>query len=141
MPQGNRGVFEFLLLLRRKAEQRAQRRTASAEAPDALFHRLQTGRRLRRHRRISRRGFHHRSPDLGGADSFPVPADSSRAWILRRLAGNPASASTNTGGSGGATHLAICARTRLRPDGINVEVFRKVSPAASGVERGTRRSP
>src|SRR5271156_3705358 len=140
MPQGNRGVFEFLLLLRRKAEQRAQRRAASAEAPDALFHRLQTRRRLRRHRRISRRGFHHRAADLGGADSVSISADSSRAWVLRRLAGDPASASANTSGSVGATRRTVRARTRLCPDGVKVEVFGNCS-AASSVKRRAHRAP
>src|SRR5580704_8492375 len=143
MPQGNRRIFEFLLLLRRAADQRAQRRAASAEAPDALLYRLQTGRRLRRPRRISGRGFHHRAPDLGGADSFPVSADSGGAGILRRLAGDPASASANTSGSVGATCSAvrtIRARTRLRPDRIRLEVLRKALPAVLSVKHRARQA-
>src|SRR5271166_5778720 len=128
MPQGNSRIFEFLLLLRRatESERRAQRRAAFPEATDALFHRLQTGRRLRRPRRISGRGFHHRPSDLGRADSFPVSADPGGAWIFGRLAGYPASASADTGGRVGATRRAeraIRARTRLCPDRIKVEVF------------------
>src|SRR5271156_3235157 len=148
MPQGDRGIFEFLLLLRRatERERRPQRRTASAEAPDALFHRLQTRRRLRRDRRIFGCGFHHRAADLGGADSFSISADSSRAWVLRRLAGDPASASANTSGSVGATRRtgrAIRARTRLRTDGVKVEVFGNCSRLfqPSSVVRGTHRAP
>ena len=89
LPEGHRGVFEFLLLLRR-APECGRRSAARSKTPDALFEGLQNRRRLRGNCRISRSRFHTGSFGLGDFD-FCAGADfPGDCGLLRRLADHAA---------------------------------------------------
>lgn len=126
LPARNRGIFEFLLLLRRAPARQSTGRTSRSKTADAIRDRLQNCRCMRRFGGIPGRGFDRHPADLGALGDFPRPVGSGNIGIHRGVDRDAAGASAASRGAGDASGCTGVHAVGLAPAGHS---SRKIFPA------------